>query len=102
MPCPVHEPPYSVVAQGLEVSRGDVFQHQLLQAQLRDQTLQLRVLLLKLLQPTGSAETEATRAVVVQRWLVRTAAAAAPEPCMVLRLREREDLRWKDGADAEL
>ena len=35
--------------QGLEVSRGDVLQHQLLQAQLRYQPLQLRVLLLQFL-----------------------------------------------------
>ena len=34
---------------GPYISRGDVLQHQLLQAQLRDQPLQLRVLLLKLL-----------------------------------------------------
>ena len=43
--------PHNAVVQGLEVSRGDVLQHQLLQAQLRHQSLQLRVLLLQLLQP---------------------------------------------------
>lgn len=40
-----------VVAQGLEVSRGEVLQHKIIQAQVRYQTLQLRVLLLQLLQP---------------------------------------------------
>jgi Protein of unknown function (DUF4011) len=48
-----HGPPHSAVVQGLEVSRGDVLQHQLLQTQLRDQTLQLRVLLLQFLQPSS-------------------------------------------------
>lgn len=37
------------VVQGLEVSQGDLLQHQLFQAQLREQTLQLCVLSLKLL-----------------------------------------------------
>lgn len=36
---------------GPYISRGDVLQHQLLQAQFRHQTLQLRVLLLQFLQP---------------------------------------------------
>jgi hypothetical protein len=48
---PAHDPPHSAVVQDLEVSRGDVLQHQLLRAQLTHQTLQLRVLLLQLLQP---------------------------------------------------
>src|ERR1700722_658824 len=43
--------PHSAVARGLEVSRGDVLQHQIIQAQVRHQTLQLPVLLLKLLHP---------------------------------------------------
>jgi hypothetical protein len=51
-PAPEHDPPPSVSAQGLEVSRGDVLQDQLLQAQLTYQPLQLRVLRLKLLQPS--------------------------------------------------
>ena len=49
----------------------------------------------------GSAEAKAARASVVQRWIVRAAAAGAREPRMVLRLREREDARRKYGADAE-
>lgn len=48
-PAPVHDLPPRVDAQGLEVSRGDVLQDQLLQAQLTDQPLQLRVLRLQLL-----------------------------------------------------
>jgi hypothetical protein len=49
----------------------------------------------------GSTEAEAARAAVIERWLVRAAAAGAHQPCMVLRLRKREDLRRTDGADAE-
>jgi hypothetical protein len=45
-----HDSPHIVVAQGLEVSRGDVLQHQRVQAQLSHQPLQLRVLLFKFLQ----------------------------------------------------
>ena len=41
----------SVVAQGLEVSRGEVLQHKVIQAQVRYQALQLGVLLLQFLQP---------------------------------------------------
>jgi hypothetical protein len=50
--CPVaeHDLPHSAVVQGLEVSRGDVIQHQLLQAQLTHQTVSLRFLLLQLFQ----------------------------------------------------
>ena len=47
----VHGLQRCVVAQGLEVSRGEVLQHKVVQAQVRNQTLQLRVLLLQLLQP---------------------------------------------------
>lgn len=43
--------PHSVVAPGLEASRGDVLQHRLLQAQLIHQSVQLGVFLLQLLQP---------------------------------------------------
>jgi hypothetical protein len=50
----------------------------------------------------GSTQTEAARAVVVQRWILRAAAAGACEPCMVVRLRQREDARWQDGEDVEL
>ena len=39
----------------------------------------------------GSAEAEAERAVVAQRWVMRAAASAARQPCLELRLRERED-----------
>jgi transposase InsO family protein len=39
----------------------------------------------------GSKEAEATRAVVAQRWIVRTAASRAHQSCLELRLRERED-----------
>jgi len=46
-----HGSPHNAVVQGLEVSRNDVLQHKLLQAQLRDQPFQFRVLLLQLLQP---------------------------------------------------
>jgi hypothetical protein len=41
----------------------------------------------------GSAEAEAARSAVVQRWIVRAAAAQARQPWMVVRLREREDVR---------
>ena len=43
---------YNAAVPGLEVSRGDVLQHELVQAQLSYQTLQLRVLLFQLLQPS--------------------------------------------------
>ena len=39
----------------------------------------------------GSAEAEAARTAVAQRWIVRAAAAGAHQPCVELRLRERED-----------
>src|SRR5271155_1135483 len=48
-----HGSPHNAAVPGLEVSRGDVLQHQLIQAQLCYQPLQLRVLLLQLLQPPG-------------------------------------------------
>jgi hypothetical protein len=48
-----HGSPHNAVVQGLEVSRGDILQHQLLQAQLRYLPLQLRVLLLQILQPSS-------------------------------------------------
>jgi hypothetical protein len=35
----------------------------------------------------SSAEAEATRTAVVQRWIVRAAAAGARQPCVVVRLR---------------
>src|SRR5271155_5757907 len=41
-----HGSPHNAAVPGLEVSRGDVLQHQLIQAQLCYQPLQLRVLLL--------------------------------------------------------
>jgi hypothetical protein len=41
--------PHNGVTQGLEVSPRKVLQHQIIQTQVRYQTLQLRVLLLKLL-----------------------------------------------------
>jgi|GEM_PF-2239253 len=44
-----HDSPHSAVVPGLEVSRGDVLQHQLLQAQLTHQPLQLGVFLLQFL-----------------------------------------------------
>jgi hypothetical protein len=46
-----HGSPHCAVAQGLEVSLRDVLQHQVIQAQVRHQPLQLPVLLLQLLQP---------------------------------------------------
>src|SRR5271169_441249 len=49
---PAHGSPHNAAVPGLEVSRGDVLQHQLVQAQLSYQTLQLRVLLLQLFQPS--------------------------------------------------
>src|SRR5271155_60715 len=48
-----HGSPHNAAVPGLEVSRGDVLQHQLIQAQLCYQPLQLRVLLLQILQPPG-------------------------------------------------
>ena len=39
----------------------------------------------------GSAEAEATRQVVVQRWIVRAAKIGAAEPCMELQLRQCSD-----------
>ena len=49
----------------------------------------------------GSSEAEAARAAVVQRWIVRAAATEAHEPCMVVPLRKREDVRRKDGSHVE-
>jgi hypothetical protein len=48
-----HGSPHNTLVQRLEVSPGDVLQHQILQAQLRYQPLQLRVLLLQILQPSS-------------------------------------------------
>src|SRR5277367_2707798 len=48
-----HGSPHNAAVPGLEVSRGDVLQHQLIQAQLCHQPLRLRVLLLQILQPPG-------------------------------------------------
>jgi hypothetical protein len=44
--------PHNGVVRGLAFSRSNVIQDQLLQTPLRDQTLQLRILLLQLLQPS--------------------------------------------------
>ena len=49
----------------------------------------------------GPAEAEAARSAVVQRWIVCTAAPGAPEPCVVIRFRERKNARRKDGANVE-
>ena len=46
-----HGRPHRAVVQGLEVSRGDIFQYQLVQTQLSYKTFQLRVLLLQFFQP---------------------------------------------------
>jgi len=40
----------------------------------------------------GSAEAEAARAAVIQRWIMCTAAPGAQEPCMELRFRERQNI----------
>ncbi|MCU1223514.1 MAG: hypothetical protein JWQ42_1607 [Edaphobacter sp.] len=48
-----HGSPHNDAVQGLEVSLRDVLQHQFLQAQVRHQTLQLRVLKFKFLQPSS-------------------------------------------------
>jgi hypothetical protein len=66
---PAHDPLHSLVVQGLEVSRGDVLQHQLLQAQLTHQLLQLGVLLLQFLQPSRLIYLQA--AVLFSRAIVR-------------------------------
>src|SRR5581483_1511421 len=55
-----HEIPHDAVVQGLEVSRGDVLQHQLFKTQFTDQTLQLAVLLLEFLQPSSLIHLQAT------------------------------------------
>jgi hypothetical protein len=60
VPSPERDPQPIAGGQGLEVSRGDVLQHQLLQAQLTDQPLQLRVLRLQLLQPSSLIHLQAT------------------------------------------
>ena len=49
----------------------------------------------------GSTEAEAKRPVMAQRRVMRATAAGAAQPCLELRLRECEDLRRKDGADAK-
>ena len=41
------------------------------------------------------------RQVVAERWIVRTAATRAGEPRLELRLRERDDARRKNTADAD-
>jgi hypothetical protein len=46
-----HGPTHNALAPGLEVSRGDVLQRQLIQAQLRQRPLQLCVFLLRLFEP---------------------------------------------------
>jgi HTH-like domain len=48
--------------------------------------------------PESAAETEATRAVVVERRVVCSTAAEASEPRVELRFRESHDPRWKDVA----
>ena len=48
-----------------------------------------------------SVEAEAVGSAVIQRWIVRTVAPGALEPCVVIRFRERENARRKDGADVE-
>ena len=49
----------------------------------------------------SAAETEAARAVVAERWLLRAAAAGAGEPCLELRLRQCPDARRQDVATAD-
>ena len=49
----------------------------------------------------SAAKTEAARAIVVERRLMRAAAAGAGEPCLELRLRECCDPRWQDAANAD-
>jgi len=49
----------------------------------------------------GTAEAEAAWEVVAQRWVVRAAPAGAQEPCVELRLRQREDARWSHRTHAE-
>ena len=41
------------------------------------------------------------RTVVAERWVVRAAATRAGESCVELRLRERDDARRKNAADAD-
>src|SRR5581483_1425057 len=55
-----HEIPHDAVVQGLEVSRGNVLQHQLFKTQFTDQTLQLAVLLLEFLQPSSLIHLQTT------------------------------------------
>jgi hypothetical protein len=55
-----HDPPHDGVVQGLKVSRGDVLQHQLLQAQLGYQTFQLRIFLFQLFFGASRARTACT------------------------------------------
>jgi HTH-like domain len=49
----------------------------------------------------GTAAAETMRTAVVQRWIVRAAAAVAAEPCLELRLRQRKNARRKNSKDAE-
>jgi hypothetical protein len=49
-PVPAHDSRHIVAAQGLEILRGDGLKHELVQTQLGDEPLQLRVLLVEVLQ----------------------------------------------------
>src|SRR5271163_5095891 len=49
----------------------------------------------------SAAETKAARQVVVERWIVPSAATGTSEPCVELRFRERNDARRQNAADAD-
>ena len=49
----------------------------------------------------STAETKAARAVVVERWIVCSAASGTSESCVELRFRERHDARRQNAADVD-
>jgi hypothetical protein len=55
-----HDPPQHGVVQGLEVSRDQIFQNQIIQAQIRNQPLQPGIFLLKIFQPSCLIDLQAT------------------------------------------
>ena len=49
----------------------------------------------------GTSKTEAAKALVVERWVLRATAAGAAEACLELRFCERDDPRWQDTTFAD-
>ena len=74
---------------GPYISRGEVLQHKVIQAQVRHQTLQLRVLLLQLFQPLRLVYLQATVL------LTPTEVRLLHDPGLLRRLRRRLAIRYR-------